>query len=120
MADIKGYKESVISFIDILRFKKKKGKKKQNDILNILKATRKFFQYERGASASFSLEEKFTNFSDTIIRSVPINSDENKSLPMGIFFMELIDLFHAQCDLIANGVLVPGAVTIGKIYNAES
>lgn len=122
MADQNGYKESIITFIDILGFRDiVQNKKKHDEILRILKATNKFFRYGTEVPEDpDSYGARFINFSDSIVRTLPINSETNILCRIGILFLELIHLLHAQCELLQYGIFVRGAMTIDLIYHDES
>ena len=58
---------------------------------------------------------RFVNFSDLIIRAVPIMSEANKKHRIGLMFHEVTDICNIQANLVARGVLVRGCMTIGNI-----
>lgn len=57
----------------------------------------------------------FINFSDLVVRVVPILTDENTKYRLGLVFHEVMDLCHIQANLLARNVLIRGALTIGFI-----
>jgi hypothetical protein len=58
---------------------------------------------------------KFFNFSDLVVRVLPINTEANLKHRMGLVFHEICDLCHLQANLIHRGVLVRGALTLGFV-----
>jgi len=57
----------------------------------------------------------FVNFSDLVLRSIPILTEANLKYRLGCFFHEAMDLGFIQVNLINRGILVRGALTIGLL-----
>lgn len=58
-------------------------------------------------------------FSDAIVRIRRVQTKWNQQLPIGLVFHELLDLVHAQGELIREGVLLRGGVSFGPIYTSK-
>lgn len=109
------YNTSIISFLDILGFGSiVDNTHSADEVFKILETFKYQTQPDKDLSKIYEL--KFTNFSDTVIRTTPIFSETNKEFRVGILFCELLDLIHIQSDLIyKEGIFIRGGVTIGKI-----
>jgi hypothetical protein len=57
----------------------------------------------------------FVNFSDLVVRVVPILTDANVKYRMGLIFHEIMDLCYLQANLFSRNVLIRGALTVGFI-----
>lgn len=62
------------------------------------------------------MEMSFLTFSDSTIRSVPIDSKANKKYRDGILWAELNALVHLQFAMLRHGHLIRGGMTIGDVY----
>jgi hypothetical protein len=109
------YKLSLISYLDILGMKDllRDSGNDANRVGKIIELSRSFSQPDKEDAAIWKW--RFANFSDLILRAVPILSDANKETPVGLVFHELQDLCYLQANLLARGILIRGAVTIGYI-----
>jgi len=99
------YARSIVSYLDILGFRELIETKTAGEISRILRILTESVKPD-GISSSQGL--RFTEFSDTVIRSVPLA----RRYPHNFIF-ELRSILYAQIALIPQGVLVRGAVTIG-------
>jgi hypothetical protein len=110
------YEPSIISLFDILGFKDLLGRAGEdaNAVSEMLSLARRFSTPDEGAAENFGW--KSINFSDTVVRAVPIVSDANVKVRLGIVFYELTDVAHLQVNLLFRNVLIRGAVTIGRIF----
>jgi hypothetical protein len=109
------YRPSLVSYFDVLGMKEllTAAGTDANKVANVLDIARRFSTPDRGASENFGW--KFINFSDLVLRIVPILSDANQQVRLGLVFHELIDLAYIQVNLAGRGVLIRGALTIGRI-----
>lgn len=108
------YNTSIISFLDILGFGSiVDSTHSADEVFKILETFK--YQAQPNKELAKEYELKFTNFSDTVIRTTPIFSETNKEFRSGILFHELLDLIHIQSELICDGIFIRGGVTIGKI-----
>jgi hypothetical protein len=64
-------------------------------------------------------EQTFVNFSDLVVRVINIASEANLRHQAGILFHELLALLHIQMNLLADGILILGAVVVDFIYDAS-
>jgi len=104
------YTHSIVSYLDILGFHELVETKTAGEISRILRILAESVE----PSSMFKGERiQFTKFSDTVIRSMP----EAKHYPRNFIF-ELRSVLHAQIALIPRGVVVRGAVTIGKLVQS--
>jgi len=104
------YVDSVVSYLDILGFRELIGTRTPGDISRILRILGESVKPEPMFKSQKII---FNAFSDTVIRSTPatINSPYN-------FIYELRHAMHAQITLMAEGILMRGAVTIGKVVQS--
>lgn len=109
------YKPSIVSYFDVLGMKEllRAAGADANVVARVLNIARQFSTPDRGAAENFGW--KFINFSDLVLRIVPILSDANQEVRLGLVFHELLDLAYIQVNLAAQGVLIRGALTIGRI-----
>ena len=99
------YTRSIVTYLDILGFRELIETKTAGEISRILRILTESVKPD-GISSSQGL--RFTEFSDTVIRSVPLV----RRYPHNFIF-ELRSILYAQIALIPQSVLVRGAVTIG-------
>lgn len=111
------YKLSIISYFDILGFKNIVDNLEGPEIIRILVTFKTKSEPPKELKSLYQI--KFTNFSDTIIRSTNIFSRTNKHDRDGLLWHELRDLIIIQYYLILRGVLIRGSVTIGQIYQTK-
>ena len=108
------YKKSIVTFFDILGFEKRVDKPgKPEELYAILNN----FKHQSDPEMFGPSLTKFTNFSDTTVRTTTITSKENRNYQVGILFHELLDLIYTQTRLINIGVFIRGGVVIGDIYH---
>lgn len=108
------YEEAIVTYLDILGFKELVNSKDAAEINNILSLFEDFSKPETKDDLPF-LPETFS-FSDLIVRVRRTKTEGNIKYRIGIFFHELIDLLHAQGDLVNKGILLRGGVAFGKIF----
>jgi hypothetical protein len=107
------YRWSVVSYFDVLGMKELLREDDPNKVARVLDVARTFSQPDPEVAGMYDWE--FVNFSDLIVRAVPIKGDVNVNHRIGLIFHELLDLANIQLNLLARGVLVRGAVTVGPI-----
>jgi hypothetical protein len=109
------YRPSVISYFDILGFKEllSSAGEDANRVGDVLDLARKFSEPDEGAVDNFGWRS--INFSDLIVRAVPILTETNRKVRVGLVFQELTDIAHIQLNLAFKGILIRGAVTVGQI-----
>lgn len=120
------YEERVLAFVDIIGFRDMVTKSENNnalqekisqamDIIHDYKALNdKGFGGEDAEKAQNgglrSLGIQVTTFSDSAIISYPLSYD-------GALFYLILDLIHMQMNLLWLGILMRGAITIGKAHH---
>lgn len=109
------YRTSIISFIDILGFKNLVNSSTYQDLSKKLKTIRRLSGDDDGLNGE-GLEPKVIQFSDSIIRIRPLDSEANHEAPYGVMFYEMLDLVHMQAELINHGICVRGGVSIGEVH----
>jgi hypothetical protein len=110
------YEASIISLFDILGFKEvlKRAGKNATVVEEVLRLARRFSTPDEGAAENFGWQS--INFSDTVVRAVPIVSEANVKVRLGIVFHELTDIAHIQANLMYRDILIRGAITVGHIF----
>jgi len=113
------YTESVVTFLDILGFGSLVSDEEQFEkIERTLNRLQEWTQFEEFQTEGF--EQRATNFSDCCVRSTPIVKSTGESNSFGILAHEILDLVHAQLNLIGmESVLLRGAVTVGSLHHEE-
>ncbi len=108
------YTTSIISYFDVLGFRALiASDQNAESVAQKLRALRR--HSETDADIAQMQGSTFTNFSDLVLRTIPLHQ-RNGSTQEHLLFMELLDLVHIQADLIRSEVLLRGALTIGQIY----
>lgn len=110
----------VLAFIDILGFKRmvKKAEtdadefSKLKKVLNYIDSLR-----EENITGTMPLKElgrELTVFSDSIVISYPVNKH-----PSSVFYL-LIDIIHIQLELMFEGVLLRGGISVGQLCHDDN
>jgi len=109
------YRPSIVSYFDILGMKTLLGDAGSDagKVAEILQTTRRFSRPDIDAEEEFGWT--FVNFSDLVLRTVPILSEVNLKHRLGVVYYELSDLADIQVNLASKNVLIRGAVTLGDI-----
>jgi len=109
------YIPALVSYFDILGMKEllRKADKDANKVASVLNLFREFSRPDKPSREIWKW--KFINFSDLVVRVLPINTEANMKYRLGLVFHEIFDLCHLQVNLIDRGVLVRGALTLGFI-----
>lgn len=114
------YELRVITWIDILGF----GAYIQSDtsaamVKKALDLVKEAANYKPPARKVF--RQRFTNFSDTIVRTTPILRARNQINDFGLLFYEALAMVYLQSWLIDNHkLLIRGCLTIGEIVHTSS
>jgi hypothetical protein len=113
------YEPSLISFLDVLGMK---------DLIDTAGADANMVARVLERLLSFSKPDNsqkdlwgsgFVNFSDLVVRSIPINAEANTKYRLGCVFHEMMDLAFIQVNLINIGILIRGALTIGMLCHTN-
>ena len=113
------YQRSIVTFMDILGFReiiKSRTPQQVTEVLDLFKRFSGADDYKDSHEGAFPY---VLTFSDSVIRVRQIDTELNKSRPQGLLYFELMDLLHAQGELIFKGILVRGGVTIGPVAVGE-
>lgn len=113
------YQLSIVSYFDLLGMRQllADARTDANKIADILQLFKTLSSPDEGSKDEWGW--KFVNFSDLIVRAVPIRSDANKKFRIGLMYHEITDICHVQANLIVRGILVRGAMTVGNIVVEE-
>jgi len=107
------YSPHLITYVDILGFRELVKEQTPNFIS---KAIRRLIEATAPrADIKKANQENYVNFSDLIVHTVPIDSPSNLKNPQGLVFYEIHSLAIAQAELIGDGLLLRGALTIGEM-----
>lgn len=112
------YRNSIVTFIDILGFRELVKNASALDIFDSVQAIRGTAGNIGGRQSINGEELNWTrvfSFSDSIVRVRPYDSEYRE----GALFYELLDLVHAQTELAGQGILIRGGMTAGPIYFSE-
>ena len=111
------YELAVVTFLDILGFRELVAGSPPEEVDRKLQALERFTkpQEDVGDDIAAEMEPKALQFSDTIVRVRRVETAANLRYPVGLVFHELLDLLHAQAELIQERVLLRGGVSIGQI-----
>jgi hypothetical protein len=106
------YRESIVTFCDILGFSSLVSSQPPLVIESKLDAVTRHTKLPKDMAELF--EAASFHFSDSIVRVLPLDSEANRR-GIGIVFYELLDLVHAQMELIRHGVFLRGGVASGPV-----
>jgi len=111
------YRECIVTFCDILGFSELVKNQPALVIENKLDAVTRHTKLPPDMAAVF--EAASFHFSDSVARILPLDSEANQR-GVGLVFYELLDLVHAQMELVRHGVFLRGGVTAGQVsYTSE-
>lgn len=105
----------LVTFVDILGFSDIVDKKNAEDVWRIISA----FRGANSPAIKSRYSPKIIQFSDSLIRAQRIDSKRNIDKPSSILFSELISLIFSQIELIGQGVLVRGGMSLGQLAISE-
>jgi hypothetical protein len=112
------YTKSIVSYFDILGFRRiVEESSSPEHVAQKLKALARFSSPSPDIMDMFG--NTFTNFSDLVLRTTPIASNSPLREGAGLLYWELMDLVHVQAELVAQGVLLRGSITVGDIFIRE-
>jgi hypothetical protein len=112
------YTKSLVSYFDILGFRKIVAEAPSPEyVASKLQALARFSSPDNTIAETFG--NTFTNFSDLVLRTVPVDPNSQLRGGEGLLYWELLDLVHVQAELIADGVLLRGSITFGDIFIDE-
>jgi hypothetical protein len=108
------YRRSIFTLLDILGFSQIVEQKNPEDIQAMLSTLRE--EAKPDEELAEIMEMSFVTFSDSTIRSVPIDSKANKKYRDGILYHEINSLVHLQFRMVRRGHFIRGGVTVGDVY----
>lgn len=109
------YKRCLVTFFDILGFRNIVATREDEFIEQVLLKLREHASPDEFQQEHFEIET--IAFSDSIVRSVHIESESNVSFPTGIFWHELFALAWLQSYLIFDdGVFLRGSITADRLH----
>lgn len=112
------YRPCLVSFFDILGFRDIIKTQSADEIASLMGLFQRAAQIEDRTAATF--EAQSFQFSDCIVRMIPLDSEANKTYPSGILFFEVLAIVHAALEMANRGVLVRGGLTLGDAYFSGS
>jgi class 3 adenylate cyclase len=112
------YRRCLVSFFDILGFRDIVNKKEPGEIASLMDLFQSTGKISPETEEAF--EARSFQFSDCIVRMMPLDSDANTRYPMGILFHEILAIVHAALEMANRGTLLRGGLTIGDVYYSES
>jgi len=111
------YEKAIVSFIDILGFKELVENSPPEVVKSALDLVNRFARPKvEDEDLDFSFVAESISFSDCIVRVRRTEKEPNLSYPAGLVFYEIIDLLHAQGELLNQGILLRGGIAYGDIY----
>lgn len=117
------YQRSIVTFIDILGFKDvvtTQSAEHIDKILDIINSTSPSNSGDGDDEDVDHTEPTVLSFSDSIIRVRNLESDDNIAFPIGHFFYEVNSLVHMQMELVNQGILIRGGISIGNVFVAKN
>lgn len=113
-----GYRDSVVSFVDVLGFRDLLNSQPDPAVISrIIRKVRDALAPDRPTRSNDPLGKNVSkafgfSLSDAVVRIRPYDTKFRD----GALFWELLALMHAQGQLLAEGIVIRGAVTVGKAY----
>jgi hypothetical protein len=108
------YKLHLLTYLDILGFRELVKTKSPNFISHVIGRAIEWTSPDEIDRKDF--QENYVNFSDLIVRAIPLESRSNLKLPYGAVYYEIKSLATAQAVLaVDEGVLLRGALVVGQL-----
>jgi len=113
------YEISLVTYVDILGFKKLIETKTAGEISRIIRVVREAIQPRRfKTSVPEVRDDEYVNFSDLTVISTPIQQP-SPIAPAAHLFSRLLHLVHAQSRLLFDdGIVLRGGITIGNVVKS--
>ncbi|MFZ5771306.1 MAG: hypothetical protein ACOY4W_07745 [Thermodesulfobacteriota bacterium] len=108
------YTKAIVTFLDILGFRDIVASSDSTKIHELLKIVEEVTTPDTTEKWLYNPETVM--FSDSIVRTRKINTEENIQYPIGLVFNELLDIVHAQSELIDHRILIRGGIAFGDIF----
>jgi hypothetical protein len=113
------YEVAIVTCLDILGFRELVKTTDATVVNSKLEALERFTfptPIEPPCDPEEIYEPIVLQFSDSVLRIRRTQTKWNRQYSVGLLFQELIDLVHAQGELIQKSVLIRGGVSYGPIY----
>jgi hypothetical protein len=111
------YQKAIVTFLDVLGFRDLVSNSEASKVNDVLAELGRFAApKQRSLNSADDDAPQIITFSDSVIRVRLIHTRTNRRYPVGLVFYEVLDLLHAQGELIDKGILIRGGVTYGDIY----
>lgn len=107
------YEPHIITYLDILGFQEIVATKSAGFISRLIRIVQEATRPPEWATKEEGI--RYQNFSDLCVIATPIRGHSEPHHSEGLLFLELIGLVHAQAQLLDEGVIVRGGVTIGPL-----
>lgn len=72
----------------------------------------------KDARVPLDLEQRLCIMGQQALRVVPLDSAANRQFPLGLLFHEILDLVHAQANLLYNDLYFSGVMTCGLVLDS--
>jgi hypothetical protein len=112
------YRKCLLSFFDLLGFREMVRSRPPKDIASLVGLFQTTGSISEESAEAF--ESKSFQFSDSIVRIMPLDSKANTEYPVGVLFHEVLAILHACFEMANHGVAVRGALTLGDVYASGS
>ena len=116
------YSKAIVTFLDILGFRNLVTTESAEEVDRKLNSVERFTApiYIKGDDLDRQLEPSVIWFSDSVVRVRQLETEANLASPSGLLFWELLDLVHAQAELVREGILLRGGVAYGDVLLSGS
>ncbi|EFG85473.1 hypothetical protein F1645_13600 [Novacetimonas hansenii] len=114
------YRDCIVTFIDILGFRnivRERSPEEIQEIVNLVQRHAGSDEEELARKDGFDFDHdtpwtRTSFFSDSVVRVRPYDAEIHD----GSLFHELLNLVHAQAELVNQGIFIRGGLTAGKLY----
>jgi hypothetical protein len=114
------YEDCIVTFIDVLGFRNLLETRSAAEIGHIIQKMEEFTRPENiGRSSNFNESGKrthSTSFSQSVSDAIVRVRTYDTEYRDGALYWEVLDLLHAQIELVNSGVVVRGGLTVGKAH----
>ncbi len=111
------YTKTLVGFYDILGFSEFVRQHADAEaVYSLFSKIRSNFSFNKDATTSF--DQRFTHFSDTIVRTTPFFRANGAKNNFGMLFHEILDAASFQAEMIWRELAwVRGSITFGDVYH---
>ena len=116
------YRESVVTFLDILGFGEIVDTKSDVEIFEIMQSLKKSarpdeLSDDHGDNDQWADDISFVSFSDCVVRVRRLDGRVNAEVRVGHLFHEVWSLAMLQIDMLQRGIFLRGGVTLGPLHH---